>query len=258
VCLRCRHDARIAARDRMKRLTLRGVALIIVAATIITAVVLGRTAMRGRTSNQAPAATAPSPTSVATVTDSIADSTRAAEGGADSMAVVAQGSPQVVSTSAPTTAPQIVLASASRTADAPIVPVPVAAPAAPARPRAPVSPVVPVGQSSLKDGLTANRGENGVTVLFDTPNVRTRLPEKFERVVRATLPEIYGPVADSALARIPTGGLARQGDLLSVLPARGVRIPLAAPWEIRVYPETRPGQDGPLVIRYRAVVSSGE
>ena len=40
-----------------------------------------------------------------------------------------------------------------------------------------------------------------VTVLFDTELMRTRRPEKFERVVRETLGAIYGRRADSVLAK---------------------------------------------------------
>jgi hypothetical protein len=92
-----------------------------------------------------------------------------------------------------------------------------------------------------------------VTVSFDVPSMRTRVPEKFEHVIRATLPAIYGPAVDSVLARVPAGTMARQGDLMTELPSRGIRIPMNSTWELRVYPETRQGQDGPLVVRYRAV-----
>jgi hypothetical protein len=84
--------------------------------------------------------------------------------------------------------------------------------------------------------------------------IRTRIPAKFERLVRSTLPAVYGPSIDSVLSKIPEGGIARQGDLVSELPTRGVRIPVNAEWTIALYPETRPGQDGPLVIRYRVSV----
>jgi hypothetical protein len=120
--------------------------------------------------------------------------------------------------------------------------------------KAPFAPVVPQGQSSLPDGPTAVRTDSLVTVSFDTPMIRTRIPEKFERLVRSTLPSVYGRSIDSVLSKIPEGGIARQGNLLSELPTRGVRIPVNAEWTIALYPETRPGQDGPLVIRYRVSV----
>jgi hypothetical protein len=120
--------------------------------------------------------------------------------------------------------------------------------------KAPFSPVVPQGQSSLPDGPTALRSDSLVTVSFDAPMIRTRIPAKFERLVRSTLPAVYGRSIDSVLSRIPEGGIAGQGDLVSELPTRGVRIPVDGQWTIALYPETRPGHDGPLVVRYRVSV----
>ena len=91
--------------------------------------------------------------------------------------------------------------------------------------KAPFAPVVPQGQSSLPDGPTAVRADSLVTVSFDTPMTRTRIPAKFERLVRSTLTAVYGQSIDSVLSKIPEGGIARQGDLVSELPTRGVRIP---------------------------------
>jgi hypothetical protein len=65
---------------------------------------------------------------------------------------------------------------------------------------------------------------------------------------------VYGARADSLLAGVPEGGLV-DGDLLTELPARGLRVALADGWALRVWPETRPGRDGPLVVRYRTVVA---
>ena len=81
--------------------------------------------------------------------------------------------------------------------------------------------------------------------------MRTRIPAKFEHLVRSTLPAIYGSSIDSVLAKVPDGGIVGQGDLLSELPSRGARIPVNAAWTLALYPETRPGENGPLVIRYR-------
>lgn len=223
VCLRCRHDARVVARDRMKRLMLRGGAVTIVAATVITAATLGGTAIRGRSAGRHASSSAQSTGApIAGVTDSLA---------ADSAARRAQASPESIA------------APALR--------------AAPTRLPQPLVPIVPVGESSLRDGMTANRSDTVVVVSFDMQLSRTRRGDKFEQIVRTTLPAIYGPAADSAMARIPEGDIARQGELLSELPRRGVRIPLVAPWEIRVYPETRDGRGGPLVVRYRASVVRG-
>ena len=80
------------------------------------------------------------------------------------------------------------------------------------------------------------------------------MPEKFERFLRATLPRVYGPAIEPALAAVPFGGLTAQGALLSELPTRGIRVPVGQGWTLDVFPDTRPGQDGPLVIRYRSII----
>ena len=116
----------------------------------------------------------------------------------------------------------------------------------------PLLPVIAPGTTALDGGLIAVRSDSDVTLLFDQPMARTRIPEKFERFVRATLPALYGAAVDSVLRRIPDGALAEQGDLLTELPQRGMRI-MSAGWRLTVYPATRPGQDGPLVVRYRIV-----
>ena len=121
----------------------------------------------------------------------------------------------------------------------------------------PVSPVVPQGQSSLPDSLLATRADSVITVSFDRTMIRTRNPWKFERLVRSTLPALYGAAADSALSHIPEGGLVRQGDLINELPTRGLRIPVAPGWTFTLFPITRPGHDGPLVTQYRVSVVRG-
>jgi hypothetical protein len=117
-----------------------------------------------------------------------------------------------------------------------------------------MAPTIAMGQTSLPDGVMATRTDSGVTLAFDAPSTRTRIPEKFEHLVRATLPQVYGHAVDGALAKIPAGGLARQGNLVSELPNRGIRVPVNEAWTLAVYPETRPGHDGPLVVRYRTAL----
>lgn len=126
-----------------------------------------------------------------------------------------------------------------------------------ARPAPPIEPILPPGTSTLADSMTATRVDSEVTVSFDTRLGRTRMPDKFERIVRETLPAVYGHAADSALARLPGGALARQGDLITELPTRGLRIPAAPGLSIVLYPITRPGVDGPLVTAYRVTVVRG-
>ena len=119
-----------------------------------------------------------------------------------------------------------------------------------------LAPVIGEGQSDLGDGIVAVRGGNEVKVFFDSPLTRTRRPEKLETILRETLPKIYGAAADSTLAAIPAGSLVPREGLVTELPARGLTIPVRDGVTLRVWPETRPGQDGPLVVRYRATITS--
>lgn len=121
-------------------------------------------------------------------------------------------------------------------------------------PAAPLAPVVAAGRTELPDGLSVVRAGDSLVVHFDTELGRTRRPEKFERIVRATLPMIYGAGADSLLAGVPSGAIAGAGELLTELPAHGLRLPAGDGWSLVVRPETRPGRDGPLVVRYIATV----
>lgn len=199
VCLHCRHDARVAARQRRYRLLARA-GLILLGGGAVVALVIGGVM-----------AIAP---------------------GKDS-AGVGQSTTVVSSAGAPATAP--------------------ASPAATtARPeRAGLRPAIPEGRRELGDSMFAVREGPSVTVYFDTETLRTRFDWKFEGVVRATLPIVFGEVTRAALDSIATGTLVRGGDLLTELPTRG--FPLAVGEEqLRVWPITRPGRDGPLVVGYRA------
>ena len=118
-----------------------------------------------------------------------------------------------------------------------------------------VAPIVPLGRTVLRDTMVADRAGDTVRVSFDLPLSRTRRPDKFEGIVRSTLPQVYGPLADSALRALPYGAVARAGDLVTTLPERGFHIAVGGGLTIAVWPETREGRDGPLVVAYRAVVS---
>jgi hypothetical protein len=164
----------------------------------------------------------------------------------------------IVQSRDPTTSHLMLVSSDSR---GPATPAPVVASVSPSilapAARAPVPPLQPIvsqGTTVLPDSLVAVRSGDSVTLHFDTPGARTRRPEKFEQIVRSTLPAIYGPSVSSLLARIPIGRLAQAGDLLTELPTRGVRLSLGAGWILGVWPETRTGHDGPLVVTYRALV----
>jgi hypothetical protein len=245
VCLLCRQEARVAASDRRKKLLLRGTALGIVVAVIAlglssAAIFRGRAAAREEASAEAPASAkvaitpAPSPDSV-----------------------IPQGG------QAPGSAP----GSAPISAPAPATPavVPAAAPAKPAATVASVAandarnailvPTIKVGDTRLGNGAIATRNDSGVAVAFDTPELRTRTPQKFESFLRTTLSQIYGPRIDQVLAGLPSGKIVGQGDLVYDLPTRGIQLPVQQGWHLEVYPEIRPGRDGPLVVRYRAIVA---
>lgn len=129
--------------------------------------------------------------------------------------------------------------------------------AAPVPSGAPLAIIVAAGRTALADSMIVERSGNEATVHFDTQAARTRRRDKFEHVVRQTLPAVYGARADSVLAAIPEGALVAGGDLLRELTARGIHVGLRDGWSLELWPETRPGRDGPLVVRYRTRVVKG-
>jgi len=226
VCLHCRREARTAARARRRRLYMKGGAGVALLSTLGVVALVARVAIFGH--DLVPGMR-------------VATATVTTDDGGDA---VPKASPSAAAQQGATRAAALRRASA-------------AAPNATTSAGATVVPVVPQGQSILPDSLVATRADSVITVWFDRTMIRTRNPWKFERLVRRTLPALYGSLADSALARIPEGGLARQGDLLNELPTRGLRIPAAPGLTFSLYPITRPGQDGPLVIQYRVSLIRG-
>ena len=239
VCLRCQHAERAARRAHQRQMMARGTAVAMVLGVIAAIGIAGASVIRSRawmgsTGSTEKLATSAElkPTSAAdSATDSAADSAAAPT---DSATTVQVPQRSVVHPSAP-------------------------APAVASRPAAAVglavSPVVPVGRTALRDTMVAVRAGDTVRVSFDLELSRTRRPEKFEAIVRSTLPQVYGTAVDSALRALPVGALARAGDLVTTLPEQGFHIPLAGGQTLGVWPETRPGRDGPLVVAYRAVAS---
>ena len=114
-----------------------------------------------------------------------------------------------------------------------------------------LTPSIAVGRRDLGDSVYAVREGNQVTVYFDTELLRTRFDWKFEGVVRATLPLVYGDDVRTALDSIPAGTFANKGDLLEQLPERGIPLKVGE-HTLRVFPVVRQGRDGPLVYAYRA------
>ncbi|MDQ6886879.1 MAG: hypothetical protein M3068_06245 [Gemmatimonadota bacterium] len=119
----------------------------------------------------------------------------------------------------------------------------------------PLSPSIQQGRTALAGGQLAIRAGDGVTVEFDTPLARTRRADKFEVTVRATLPQIFGAVADTLLSTIPAGRLISDRELLTESPLRGLRLDGGTRGAIAIWPVTRRGQGGPLVIAYRAIAT---
>jgi hypothetical protein len=245
VCLRCRQEERQAAYKRQQRLLTRAgvmalgfVAISVVGASIVNAI---RAAVRVQQAK---------PVAVATFRSDVKP----------------QGEPRLVV--APTATPAGAAATPATTlvvtpdVTPGVTPVmPPATPAAPApvvtRVTPPLTFVVPEGRTEFDDGVVTERMGDSAIVSFDTPLIRTRRRDKFERIVRETLPVLYGKRADSLLATFPDGEITVGGDLLTELPVRGIQLPMANGWVLEVWPETRPGQDGPLVVRYRTKVVKG-
>jgi len=225
ICLHCRHDARVIAKARRRRLMLRGSALSAVLLVLGSVGTIGAVTLRRH------------------------NATRRVESPVQAHEAVATN---------PATGPTTDSAIAPTTAPAPVVaaPTPTSAPSTEATPAAiPLKPIVPEGTTTLAGGVTATRHDSVVVLSFDFAGARTRVPERFERLIRTTLPSVYGARADSAIRAIPDGGIVRQGDLFTELSERGVRIPLGTGAAIALYPISRPGRDGPLVTQYRVTVT---
>jgi len=225
VCLRCQHAERGLKRARQRQLIARGVAATLMVGFVAAIGVAAATALKGRSG-----ATRPTLTAYAS-----APSAGAAAGTLDATKDAA---------SDPVDSGQTILVSA-----------PVTAPPAGVGGTRSLAPVIPPGRTALRDTMVAERAGDTVRVRFDLVMMRTRRPDKFESIVRSTLPQVYGAPADSALQALPAGAVTRAGDLTTTLPERGLHIPVAGGRTISVWPETRPGRDGPLVIAYRTVVS---
>lgn len=117
-----------------------------------------------------------------------------------------------------------------------------------------LEPSIAAGRRELGDSMYAVRDGGQVTVFFDTDTLRTRLDWKFEGVVRATLPLVFGSDVRMALDSIAAGTFVRGGHLMNDLPTRGIPLKVGS-HSLRVWPITRQGRDGPLVVGYRAAAA---
>jgi hypothetical protein len=228
VCLRCQHAERAAQRAKQRQMMARGGAAVLALAVVGAVGVTAASTWISRASSSKPEGETSTP--VATT----ADSTPAPD--------------SVAPTPATPVAREV---SAAGVLAKPAVNAPAAKPVT-TTPSS-VSLVVPVGRTELRDTIVAVRSGDTVRVSFDLLLSRTRRADKFEAIVRSTLPQVFGSAADSALRALPYGSVARAGDLIETLPSSGFHIPLTNGRTIAVWPETRVGRDGPLVIAYRAV-----
>ena len=176
--------------------------------------------------------------------------------------VIQQGTPTAALTSAPsdsahppTPSPLPAVAPAAvQPAATPPISTARAVPSADSLARAAIGPIIPQGRTDLVDSLFAIRTADTVVLHFDTSPARTRRADKFENIVRQTLKVVYGPFADSVLAAVPAGRLAAPNELVTTLPSRGIHLVGPHGARVALWPETRPGRDGPLVVAYRTIV----
>jgi hypothetical protein len=117
-----------------------------------------------------------------------------------------------------------------------------------------IGPIVGQGRTDLADSVYITRSGDVVVVHFDTSPSRTRRADKFESIVRQTLRSVYGPIADTLLAPVPSGHLVAPNELVTSLPSRGIHLTGPHGARIALWPETRLGRDGPLAIAYRTTV----
>src|SRR5688500_4621673 len=235
VCLHCRHAERLAARAARAKMfshVMVGGAILGVIAVVASA---ATAAFDGR---QADAATATATAAPATASASLL----AAPAPSTPVATVDSAKPalvkEVAATSAAVGTPALAISQpvvVSSLAPAP-------APAKANSPASPLLPMVPEGTSPLADSMTVVRQGDTMLVHFDTELGRTRRPEKFDAVVRATLVQIYGSAAEDLLSGVGVGTIGRDGDLLAELPTRGIRLRADDGSSLSLWPITRPGR----------------
>ena len=223
VCLRCRQEERELARARQRRVLAR--AGVILGGLIVVAVV-GNAAVNALRTSARKSTREPLQLLASTSTSTVRQ----------------QGAPV-----APAAAPAA--GSPARNA-APSTRTPVAT-----KPASGLTLKVPEGRTGLRDSMFVERTGDSVVVHFDTELARTRRRDKFETTVRVTLPVLYGALADSMLAALPEGAITGGGDLVNEVAVRGVRLAVPAGGTLELWPVTRPGRDGPLVVGYRARVT---
>lgn len=116
------------------------------------------------------------------------------------------------------------------------------------------APAIAHGRTDLAAGIYAERVGDTIVVTFDTEATRTRRSDKFENVVRETLPVVLGDTGREAVRRMAAGSLVPPGQLLPALDGAPLAVPVGDGRILRIQPQARPGRDGPLVIAYRVVI----
>jgi hypothetical protein len=216
VCLYCRQEARVAARRRRTQLLMRVGGIVVGGGAVIGVLAATLVAIAPWSRSSVPEAAEVTPAPVTKETAKRADA-----------------SPNASRTT-PIAAPSTAQASTAHASTAQAI-----------------APIVAEGRTDLGDSTFVERAGAEAVVHFDNSTLRTRFDEKFERIVRTTLPRIYGNDAQLGLDALPVGTLVR-GDLLQELPTRGIELLLSGGRVLMLYPVTRAGETGPLVVGYRA------
>jgi hypothetical protein len=243
VCLHCLHAERLAARDRRHRVIVRLIAWTL---SIAVVAIVGAAGVNAATRRQTPTSTPrvaarhqaanpvatprdSAPLTLATTSIQLQGAPAPATATTDSAAYVSNATPAAVS---PTAVARADSTPASRV----------------------LGPIIPQGRTDLQDSLYAVRRGDTVVVNFDTGPARTRRADKFEMVVRQTLHSVYGAIADTLLGVVPPGKLVVASELVTTLPRAGIHLQGTHGPHVALWPQTKPGRNGPLVFAYRTIV----
>lgn len=232
VCLRCRHDEWQASQKRRQQMLMRFLGLASVVGIIAIAGAAGAITLRGGRA--------------AGVTETSGGTVALQQEGRSTKA----GSARAPHTPRPLTPTPARAASASEATGPAAPPVTVTVP-----PASNAGSVLGQGRTTLTDSIFAVRSGDSVIVSFDTKGNRTRRADKFEQMVRTTLPMVYGRRIAAALDSVPEGSLLPSRDVVGDLMSTGLHLTLDNGVKISLWPQTRSSGDGPLVVAYRVVTN---
>jgi hypothetical protein len=231
VCLRCRHDEWQASQKRRQQMLMRFFGLVSVVGIIAIAAAAGAITLRGGGS--------------AGATETSAGNVSLRQEGTKAAANRPSRGPRPL-----TPTPARTVAASQPETTTTVSKADAAAVSAPAK----GGSLLGQGRTTLTDSIYAVRTGDSVLVNFDTQGNRTRRADKFEQMLRTTLPLVYGRRITSALDSVPTGLLLPSRDVVGDLTSQGVHLMLDNGLRISLWPQTRPSADGPLVVAYRVVV----